>query len=120
MGCINDQVCEDGDLFIDFKLASESVNKYVGQLYDKAIKEKPKNTNIRPKHYEALNDDKIEAIDVMDQAVEGLSGIEGGYIFTVLRYILRWKNKGGLEDLKKAHTYLGRLINIIGEGEHKW
>lgn len=29
----------------------------------------------------------------------------------VIKYILRWNKKGGVEDLKKARWYLERLIN---------
>lgn len=71
----------------------------------------------KPKHY---NSGKVEVIDILDQACEGLTGLEGGYVFTVLRYLLRWKHKGGIEDLKKAHNYLGRLLNILEDGKHEW
>lgn len=30
----------------------------------------------------------------------------------VLKYLLRWKDKGGVEDLKKARHTLDRLIEI--------
>ena len=32
------------------------------------------------------------------------------YIGNVLKYISRWKEKGGVEDLKKARVYLDRRI----------
>ena len=68
-------------------------------------------------HYNTGN---VETIDILEQACNGLNGFEGGYIFTILRYLLRWKYKGGIEDLKKAHNYLGRLINILENGKHEW
>lgn len=32
------------------------------------------------------------------------------YEGTVLKYLLRWRRKGGVEDLRKAHHALGELI----------
>lgn len=37
----------------------------------------------------------------------------------IIKYILRYKEKNGLEDLKKAQTYLGYLIQETGIGEVK-
>lgn len=34
----------------------------------------------------------------------------------VVKYIVRWKDKGGLEDLVKARTYINKLIQ--GEQQH--
>ena len=35
----------------------------------------------------------------------------------VLKYVSRWRNKGGVEDLKKAQVYLGWLIERAEECE---
>jgi hypothetical protein len=32
----------------------------------------------------------------------------------VIKYLWRWREKNGLEDLKKARWYLDRLITSIG------
>ena len=49
----------------------------------------------------------IYAFDVIDIANEyKLDFLEGN----VLKYLLRWRRKNGLEDLKKAQTYLNLLI----------
>ncbi|MHB8413904.1 MAG: DUF3310 domain-containing protein [Acidiferrobacteraceae bacterium] len=32
----------------------------------------------------------------------------------VIKYIARWRNKGGLEDLEKAKHYLDKLLEIEG------
>jgi hypothetical protein len=34
----------------------------------------------------------------------------------VLKYLARWRRKGGVEDLRKAHEYLRRLI-LIADGD---
>jgi len=54
-----------------------------------------------PDHY---NKGSLEVID----AIEGLK--LPFHEAQVLKYISRWKMKGGIEDLKKARWYLNRLI----------
>jgi hypothetical protein len=37
-----------------------------------------------------------------------------GYIWgNVIKYMARWEDKGGVEDLKKAKHYLDKLISIV-------
>jgi len=31
----------------------------------------------------------------------------------IIKYVSRWKDKGGVEDLKKAQHYLQKLIEIV-------
>ena len=37
----------------------------------------------------------------------------------IIKYIWRWRDKGGVEDLRKASVYLGWLINAADEKEKK-
>lgn len=68
----------------------------------------------KPAHYTAGN---VECIDGIEAAVEGLTGAEAFNTGQVLKYVWRWKRKGGLEDLRKARWYLDRLIAaIVNEG----
>ena len=53
-------------------------------------------------HYKDLAIQPIEIIDA-----NNLSFMEG----SVLKYLLRWKAKNGIEDLKKAQQYLGFMIS---------
>lgn len=69
-----------------------------------------------PAHYKTLAG--IEAIDVIEAFTEGLVGHEATNTGNVLKYMMRWKNKNGLEDLKKAQWYLNRLITNL-EKENK-
>ena len=53
------------------------------------------------------------------------TGWPGRHIYTVslffgntIKYLWRWKNKGGIEDLKKAQWYQDRLISEL-ENERK-
>ena len=52
----------------------------------------------------------IECIDAIKAAVTDLSGIEAVCTANVIKYVWRWKNKNGIEDLNKAGWYLDRLI----------
>jgi len=66
-----------------------------------------------PSHYTR---GKVETIDGLESAVEGLQGKEAGLTWQVIRYMWRWKFKNNpLEDLKKAEFYLKRLIKHVEE-----
>ena len=68
-----------------------------------------------PKHYKAKNG--MEVIDVIEAFTANLKGYEATHTSNVIRYICRWKEKNGLEDLKKAQWYLNRLIKNIEENK---
>jgi hypothetical protein len=60
-----------------------------------------------PSHY---NQGGIETIDGIKAATTGLDGFEGYCTGNAIKYLWRWKKKGGVEDLKKARWYLSHLI----------
>lgn len=65
------------------------------------------NNNVyHPEHYTSGN------IEVIDYIRDKLNKAEftGYCIGNVIKYISRWRMKGGVEDLKKAHVYLGWAI----------
>ena len=33
----------------------------------------------------------------------------------VIKYLARWRGKGGLQDLHKAAHYLDKLVEVVGE-----
>ena len=68
-----------------------------------------------PSHYKAKNG--MEVIDVIEAFTANLEGYEATHTGNVIKYICRWKEKNGLEDLKKAQWYLNRLIENIEEGK---
>ena len=65
---------------------------------------------INPAHY---NQGKVECIDAIEAATKGLDGVEAFCTGNTIKYLWRWKNKGGVEDLKKARWYLDRMIDRI-------
>lgn len=65
--------------------------------------------NINPNHYKQGN---IECIDAIESAVINKKGIEAVCVGNIIKYLWRYENKNGLEDIKKAKWYLNRLIEI--------
>lgn len=66
---------------------------------------------VHPPHYQS--ETGLEVIDVIEAFTFDLKGIEAVCTGNVLKYICRFKQKNGLQDLKKAKWYLDRLINHI-------
>lgn len=64
-----------------------------------------------PKHYKSSSG--LEAIDVIEAFTEDLKGIEATDTGNIIKYILRWKDKNGIEDLKKIIWYTNHLINHL-------
>lgn len=68
-----------------------------------------------PAHYA---DTKIETIDYIQDKLTK-EGFEGYLAGNILKYMSRYRKKGGVEDLQKGRWYLSRLIETkqseIGE-----
>lgn len=67
----------------------------------------PKDSVTEPPHYKNLAIDTLELMSVnfSDEAYMGF--LEGN----VLKYVMRYKMKNGMQDLRKAQYYLELLIN---------
>lgn len=78
------------------------IHKELGLPWDKPIKEKDP-TN--PSYYKDSPIECIEAIELM----LGKTGAMHFCIGNALKYIWRWRNKNGKEDLDKAEWYLKRV-----------
>jgi len=66
-----------------------------------------------PLHYTA---GKVECIDALEAATVDLKGIEAVCTANAIKYLWRWNQKNGVEDLKKARWYLDHLIkNVDGD-----
>ena len=64
-----------------------------------------------PPHYQS--DNGIECIDAIEAAVADLQGFEGYCTGNAIKYLWRWKKKGGAQDLEKARWYVERLLDHI-------
>ena len=62
--------------------------------------------NINPDHYK---DSEIECIDAIESSMskEAFKGYLKG---NIIKYVWRYEQKNGVEDLKKARWYLARLV----------
>ena len=92
------------------KLALEPLPKE-----DRAIKmpESSKHDNVNcPKHYCKGG---VESIDFVKAAVSNLSGFEAVCVANIIKYMWRYKEKNGLEDVMKAAKYLEWLQEEVGK-----
>ena len=79
--------------------------------YNKELecKEAKNNDNIiSPNHY--ASDKGFEVFDVQEAFIHELKGMAASYWCNIVKYILRFQRKNGVEDLKKAKYYLEKLI----------
>lgn len=63
-----------------------------------------------PKHY--LLNNGMQSVDVL-RASMTKEAFEGWCEGNILKYLLRWRKKNGVEDLKKARVYCGWLIESL-------
>jgi hypothetical protein len=90
---------KDEPLSIMFE-KTELKEKEMNELFCHTMKAK-KSTKIKPTHYKSDNDVIRFCID------NNIGFCEGN----VIKYVRRWKEKNGVEDLMKAKEYLERLIS---------
>lgn len=62
----------------------------------------------RPVHYQSNTG--FECITAIEAAVEGLPPFEAYCIGNAFKYLWRHNEKGGSQDLEKAHWYIDRVI----------
>lgn len=59
-----------------------------------------------PLHYSG----EIECIDAIESAVAEIPANEAICVSNIIKYIWRYRNRNGMQDLKKAEWYLHRLM----------
>lgn len=62
-------------------------------------------------HYKQLPIQPVQYIHA-----NGIGYFEGN----VIKYVTRWRDKGGIADLEKAKHYIELLIQLEKEGDSKW
>ena len=65
-----------------------------------------------PTHY---TQGEIECIDCIKAATVNKVGIEAFCVGNAIKYLFRYENKNGLEDVRKAQWYINRLIQELEE-----
>lgn len=61
----------------------------------------------QPPHYTS---GKVECIDALEAATVELKGLDAVCTANAIKYLWRWKQKNGVEDLRKARWYIDKLI----------
>jgi hypothetical protein len=64
-----------------------------------------------PSHYQS--EAGLEVIDVIKAFTANLKGIEATDTGNIIKYICRWNEKNGIQDLEKAQWYLTHLIEEV-------
>lgn len=78
--------------------------------YEKDMVNYEKDMVNHPSHY--LTETGLETFEIIE-AILGKEGAIYNCWGNVIKYISRWKKKGGLEDLKKAQWYISKMIELI-------
>lgn len=65
-----------------------------------------------PPHYTAGG---IEAIDAIKAAVATAPPVQAVFVANILKYVWRYREKNGKQDLRKARWYLDELIKEVAK-----
>lgn len=71
----------------------------------------------KPPHY--ISETGMEVIDVIEAFTFDLKGIEATDTANIIKYICRWKQKGGVQDLEKLIWYAEHLIKHVKKLEEE-
>ena len=85
----------------------------LAMAYDHVYKNSPDMVN-HPKHY---TQGGIECIDALKAATVGKRGIEAVCVANVIKYLWRYEEKNGIEDVRKAKWYIERLLMELEESQ---
>lgn len=100
---LNNEQCTDHECM--YRKKTDEVINAAKEVVDKQPLSKMSfdfpNTPINPKHYNDQNTDVIKFC--MDNNLDFMQG-------NIIKYVVRYKQKNGIEDLKKSAEYLRRLI----------
>lgn len=67
-----------------------------------------------PPHY---NSGKIECIEAIESATMGKNGFEAYLVGNIIKYLFRYNQKNGIQDLQKAKWYVDKLIEFVENNE---
>ena len=95
----------------DFEGNSEACKEAYNTISNTTVKT---NDPVNPNHYKQGG---IECIDALKSATIGKRGIEAVCTANVIKYLWRYEEKNGLEDIHKAQWYLNRLEKEVSKNE---
>jgi hypothetical protein len=83
--------------------------RYIDDHIIKPFEYKEFDSAVKPEHYHKGDIDVIEFLERFFPDAK-YTVVEGFHIGNIIKYVCRHKEKGGLEDLKKAENYLHKLM----------
>jgi len=66
--------------------------------------------NINPSHY---RNGKVECIDALESATVNKKGLEAVCVANTIKYLWRYEDKNGVEDVQKSLWYIKKLIEFL-------
>ena len=72
---------------------------------------------VRKKNSYYCGSDGLDLFDRFEQGLISKEKYKGFIICNIIKYIIRFEDKNGLEDLYKALDYLERLIDLVKKEE---
>lgn len=104
--------CKNVERILNDFFYCEYYEKYIGECEEQMEETKAIDNVNHPKHY--ANSCSIECIDAM-QATFGIKDLAKYCVINAYKYLWRYKNKNGKEDLNKAEWYLNKFDSLIVE-----
>ena len=85
--------------------------------YDHVYKNMYENVPDMVNHPQHYTQGGIECIDALKAATVGKRGIEAVCVANVIKYLWRYEEKNGIEDVRKAKWYIERLLKELEESQ---
>jgi len=85
--------------------------------YDHVYKNMDENVPDMVNHPQHYTQGGIECIDALKAATVGKRGIEAVCVANVIKYLWRYEEKNGIEDVRKAKWYIERLLKELEESQ---
>lgn len=108
--------CEFVEEILNDFLYCGCYKKYIGGCEEQMEENKVIDNVNHPEHY--ANSCSIECIDAM-QATFGTKDLAKYCVINAYKYLWRYKNKNGKEDLNKAEWYLNKFDELLEESDNK-
>lgn len=86
--------------------------------YDHVYKNMDENVPDMVNHPQHYTQGSIECIDALKAATVGKRGIEAVCVANVIKYLWRYEEKNGIEDVRKAKWYIECLLKELEESQH--
>lgn len=77
--------------------------------FDCKLQFTPNVWNVKEEECKRYKHGKLELIDVLKDLLPELDGYEGFCVGNAIKYLWRFKYKGGTEDLEKAKYYINKM-----------